>query len=41
MAVTLQQKRALIVGLGILGMLVLVQLAWAQIASALHCCWFQ
>ena len=38
MAVTMQQKRAVIVGLGIVAILVLVNLAWAQIASV--CCPF-
>ncbi|MGB7844886.1 MAG: hypothetical protein WBL63_04670 [Candidatus Acidiferrum sp.] len=38
MAVTVQQKRALLWGLGILVVLVLVNVAWAQIANALgHC----
>ena len=37
MAVTLQQKRALIIGLGIVAILVLVNLAWAQIAASLCC----
>jgi hypothetical protein len=41
MAVTLQQKRALILGLGFLVMLVLANVAWAQIAASLaHYCSF-
>jgi hypothetical protein len=41
MAVTLQQKRALILGLGFLVMLVLAKVAWAQIAASLaHYCSF-
>jgi len=38
MAVTVQQKRALFWGLGILIVLVLMNVAWVQIANALgHC----
>jgi hypothetical protein len=38
MAVTVQKKRALLWGLGILIVLVLVNVAWTQIANALgHC----
>jgi hypothetical protein len=41
MAVTLQQKRALILVLGSIVMLVLANVAWAQIAASLaHCCSF-
>jgi hypothetical protein len=35
MAVTLQQKRALVLGLGIIVVLVLANVAWAQIAKSL------
>jgi hypothetical protein len=38
MGITLQQKRALFWGLGILAGLVLVNLAWAEIAAALGRC---
>jgi hypothetical protein len=38
MAVTLNQKRALFLGLGVLIVLVLMNLAWAQIASGLGPC---
>jgi len=38
MAVTLQQKRAIIWGLGILAVLILVNVAWAQIATSLSQC---
>jgi hypothetical protein len=38
MPATVQQKRALFWGLGILVVLVLVNIAWAQIASALGQC---
>ena len=41
MAVTLQQKRVLFWGLGILVVLVLVNVAWAQIAAQLQCSWFR
>jgi hypothetical protein len=41
MAVTLQQKRALFWGLGIVVVLVLVNVAWAQLAASLQCSWFQ
>jgi hypothetical protein len=38
MAISLQQKRALLWGLGILTVLVLTSVAWAQIcASITHC----
>ncbi|MGB7433789.1 MAG: hypothetical protein WBR26_23615 [Candidatus Acidiferrum sp.] len=38
MAMTLQRKRALLWALGILTALVLMNVAWAQIASAIgHC----
>jgi hypothetical protein len=38
MAISLQQKRALLWGLGILTVLVLASVAWAQIcASIAHC----
>lgn len=38
MGITLQQKRALIWGAVVLATLVLINVAWAQIASALgHC----
>ena len=35
MAVTLQQKRALFWGLGIVAVLVLVNLAWTQLTNSL------
>ena len=38
MAVTVQQKRAILWGLGILVALVLVNLAWAQICSSFGRC---
>jgi molybdopterin/thiamine biosynthesis adenylyltransferase len=38
MALTLQQKRALVVGLGILAAVALVNIAWAQIAHAVTQC---
>jgi hypothetical protein len=41
MAVTLQTKRALFWGLGILAVLILVNVAWAQIAASLQCSWFR
>ena len=41
MAVTLQTKRALFWGLGILVVLVLVNVAWSQIAASLECSWFR
>jgi hypothetical protein len=38
MAITVQRKRALFWALGILTMLVLMNVAWAQIANAIgHC----
>jgi hypothetical protein len=41
MAVTMQHKRALFWGLGILTLFALTNLAWAQIASALGRCFSQ
>jgi len=41
MAVTLNQKRAVFWGLGILAVLVLVNVAWSQIAASLQCSWFR
>jgi hypothetical protein len=38
MAVTIQQKRALFWGLGVLIVVVLVNVAWAQIAASLTSC---
>jgi len=38
MAVTLQQKRALVLGLSILAAVALVNMAWAQIAHAITQC---
>ena len=38
MAVTLQQKRLLILGIGVLIGLVLMNLAWAQLAAGLGKC---
>jgi hypothetical protein len=35
MAATLQQKRALILGLGILAAVALANIAWAQIAASI------
>jgi len=35
MAATLQQKRALVLGLSILAAVVLVNIAWAQIAASI------
>jgi len=37
MAVTIQQKRAFFWGLGVLIAVVLVNMAWAQIAASLTC----
>jgi hypothetical protein len=41
MAITLQQKRALFWGLGILTLFALTNLAWAQIAKAIGNCIFR
>jgi hypothetical protein len=41
MAITMQHKRALFWGLGILTGLVLADLAWAQIASGICRCFSQ
>jgi len=38
MALTLQHKRALFWGLGILGLFILTDLAWSQIANAVCRC---
>jgi len=38
MAVTLQQKRLLIVGLGVLIAFVLMNVAWAQLAAGIGKC---
>jgi hypothetical protein len=38
MAITLQQKRALCWGLGILTLFALTDLAWAQIAKSIGSC---
>jgi hypothetical protein len=40
-AITLQQKRALFWGLGILTLFALTNLAWAQIAKAIGSCIFR